>query len=208
MSRDMLLYGGSNTERDAVLKQWVSTMPELHQFVPDFHRLQIEHWVWSHRADLRGRVLDIGVDDARRWLGSHYRTLGVNGSSDLRGDLRRLPVASDSLDGLVCTEVLEHCEDPGLAVSEIYRVLKPGGLLLVTSPFFWPQHATRHYRDYWRFTDQGWALLLRPFREVEITPCDWTDEGAQFYEMMRRFECMGNAEHVKATTGYLCTARK
>jgi hypothetical protein len=87
-------------------------------------------------------------------------------------------------------------------------VLKPGALLLVTSPFFWPQHATPAYRDYWRFTDQGWALLLQAFTGVTITPCGWTAEGASAYDFLRRFECMGFADQTHATTGYLCEARK
>ncbi len=205
--RDILLFGGTDTGRAAALASWMIQTPELHEFIPDYHRLQMEHWIWCHREDLRGQVLDVGVTNARRWLGPHYRTVGLNGE-DLHADLRSLPVAADSLDAMLVTEVLEHCEDPFAAMREIYRVLKPGGLLMVTSPFFWPQHATRDYQDFWRFTDQGWALLLRRFREVSIEPCAWTVEGDQLYNLLRRFECWGNAKNVHATTGYLCTGRK
>jgi len=114
-----------------------------------------------------------------------------------------------SFDGVLLTEVLEHCTDPKTAVGEVWRVLRPGGLLLVTSPYLWPEHGVEgEYRDYWRFTRDGWELLLAAFTELSITPCAWTMEAAAAYDVMRRFECMGFDNQTHATTGYLCRARK
>jgi len=207
MSRDVLLYGLSQSEEQAYLLQWMQTTPGLHEFVPDYHRLQLEHWIWSHRAALGRDILDVGVYNPRRWLGDGYLTFGQNGE-DREGNLLALPFPKDSFDGVVLTEVLEHCTHPALAVSEVFRVLKPSGLLLVTSPFLWPDHRTADYPDYWRFTEQAWALLLAAFRDVTITPCAWTQEGLAAYDFLRRFECWGFHSQVKATTGYLCEARK
>ena len=207
MRRDILLYGLSQSIPIAELMLWAQNTPGLHEFVPDPHRLQLEHWVWSHRDALGRSILDVGVYNPRRYLGDGYITFGENGE-DTTGDLLALPFHDGAFDGVVLTEVLEHCTDPKLAMAEVYRVLRPGGLLLVTSPMIWPWHGTDDYQDYWRFTDQGWALLLKSFTDVSITPCAWTDEGAAAYDFMRRFECWGFANQVKATTGYLCSARK
>jgi SAM-dependent methyltransferase len=208
MSRDVLLYGLSQSEEMAYLLQWMQTTPGLHDFVPDAHRLQLEHWIWSKRAELGTRILDVGVYNPRRWLGDGYITFGEHGE-DTHGDLLRLPFANAAFDGVVLTEVLEHCTDPKWAIGEVHRVLKPGGLLLVTSPFIWSWHGVEgEYQDYWRFTHQGWKFLLAAFTDVSITPCAWTDEGAAAYDTMRRFECFGFANQVTATTGYLCSARR
>jgi SAM-dependent methyltransferase len=164
--------------------------------------------VWSHRAELGRQILDVGVYYPRRWLGDGYITFGEYGE-DTTGDLLALPFQADAFDGIVLTEVLEHCTNPFAAIAEVFRVLKPGGLLLVTSPFVWVFHGIKdHYQDYWRFTHQGWQLLLQAFTELDIVPCAWTDEGAQAWNLVRKFECMGFRDQTLAHTAYLCAARK
>ena len=57
----------------------------------------------------------------------------------LRGDATRLPFADDTFDCVVTSEVLEHIQDDVSAISELHRVLKPGGTLGVTVPTWWPE---------------------------------------------------------------------
>ena len=52
----------------------------------------------------------------------------------VEGDLEAMPFANASFATVVCTEVLEHVPDPGLALREIRRVLKPGGVLIGSVP--------------------------------------------------------------------------
>ncbi len=80
---------------------------------------------------------------------------------DLIEDIHRLSFADDSIGTVVALETLEHVADPIRAVEEMYRVLKPGGVLAISSLMFFPIHA--HPWDYWRFTPEGFELLLRPF---------------------------------------------
>ena len=209
MKRDVLLYGLSSTIPAAQLLHWAQTTPGLHAFEhPDFHRLQLEHWIWSKRAELGRDVLDVGVYVRRDWLGDGYVTFGEHGE-DVPGDLTAMPFGDAYFDGIVLTEVLEHCQNPFAAVAEVFRVLRPGGLLLVTSPFLWPEHGIAgEYQDYWRFTRNGWELLLAKFTDVQITPCAFTDEGAAAYDLMRRFECFGFSNQTQITSGYLCEATK
>ena len=57
----------------------------------------------------------------------------------LRGDATRLPFADNTFDCVVTSEVLEHIQDDVSAISELTRVLKPGGRLGVTVPTMWPE---------------------------------------------------------------------
>lgn len=71
----------------------------------------------------------------------------------LRGDATRLPFADAQFDIVTMLDVLEHVEDDGAAVREIYRVLAPGGAFVLSVPAYqhlWSAHDTalHHFRRY------------------------------------------------------------
>jgi SAM-dependent methyltransferase len=70
-------------------------------------------------------------------------------------------VQSASYDIVLCAEVLEHLHTPEKAIAEMRRVLKPGGLLLLTTRFIFPLHDVP--QDYFRYTKYGLQHLLRDF---------------------------------------------
>jgi SAM-dependent methyltransferase len=209
---DVLLMGASSDPINQALMRWKDETPDLHEFMPDHHRLVLEHWIWEHREQLAGKqILDVGAQNPRRWLGDGYRTFGhtADVEADIKGDLLNLSLREwGQWDAIICTEVLEHCEDPFRAMAEMGVALKDGGLLLVTSPFLWPWHGTEDYADYWRFTRQGWQLLLKDFKDVEIKAVPWTVEGATMLDFVRRFEGWGFRNFIEGHTGYLCEAHK
>ena len=86
-------------------------------------------------------------------------------NTDISGDGHYLPFLTDSLDGVWVCAVLEHLENPFRVASEIYRVLKPGGFVLVGAPFMFHLHGSPH--DYFRYTDNGLRSVFRKFREIE-----------------------------------------
>ncbi len=61
-------------------------------------------------------------------------------------------------DLVVCEQVLEHVRDPYLAMRNLARLVHPGGLVLVSTPFLVRLHD--HPEDHWRFTPSGLRLLL------------------------------------------------
>jgi SAM-dependent methyltransferase len=90
--------------------------------------------------------------------------IGLNNSAedaspDLVGDACRLPIASASVDLVFCTQVLEHVPQPWLLLKECRRVLKPGGWLVLSAPFYWPLHEEPY--DFFRYTRHGLERLAR-----------------------------------------------
>jgi SAM-dependent methyltransferase len=75
-------------------------------------------------------------------------------------------IPDNTFDMIVCTEVLEHTTNPFTAVDEIYRILKPGGLVFITVPFDFRIHGP--LPDCWRFTEHGLRALLKKFELVKL----------------------------------------
>jgi SAM-dependent methyltransferase len=64
-----------------------------------------------------------------------------------------LPFGDNEFDIVLCTEMLEHVPDPQAVLSEIQRVLRPGGRLIMTTPFLVPLHEEPY--DFFRYTSHG-----------------------------------------------------
>lgn len=153
-------------------RAWQDRRLRFTPFHPDF---------WAHRALRKaieasaslvqgGVLLDAGcgekpyaelfADKVDAHVGLEYspETVYRGHRADLFGDVTALPFASQSIDAILCTEVLEHLEDPKSALDDFFRVLKEGSLLLLTAPFAYPVHDER---DYFRFTAKGMNSLLK-----------------------------------------------
>jgi SAM-dependent methyltransferase len=70
----------------------------------------------------------------------------------------RVELPDGSVDCVVLTEVLEHIYEPGLALRELHRLLRPGGILMGSVPFARGEHEAPH--DYYRYTSFALRRLL------------------------------------------------
>lgn len=134
--------------------------------------------------ELRGAVLDVGCGTkpyrarvpATSYTGLDYDTPArrAAGFADVFYDGGRFPLADESFDGVLCTQVLEHVFNPEEFLREVARVSRPGGTLVLTVPFVWDEHEQPY--DFGRYSSFGLkALLERTGFEVvklEKTPTD------------------------------------
>jgi SAM-dependent methyltransferase len=77
------------------------------------------------------------------------------------------PIPDESIGLVLNCESLEHIQYPQKAINEIYRVLRPDGLLILTTVMHFKIH--RAPKDYWRFAPDGIEFLLNRFKILECT---------------------------------------
>jgi len=130
------------------------------------------HWFQAlHLQD--ARVLDIGgrIQPYRELIPfSHrYWSLDVRQTAlvNVLGNAESLPFADDSLDVVICTQMIEYVTDPTALAREIHRVLRPGGSLFLSAPSIFPSDSEH---DRWRFFPVTLKQLFAQFSEVEVVP--------------------------------------
>jgi SAM-dependent methyltransferase len=131
------------------------------------HTLMLETALKRCGAYVKGVTLDVGCGrkpyektffaGAEKYVGLDYLT--DRSTPDVVGSATDIPLGDAGFDTVVCTEVLEHVPDPLKAMREMYRVLKPGGYLVLSTPMYWPRHEVPY--DYFRYPYDGLLHLIK-----------------------------------------------
>jgi SAM-dependent methyltransferase len=143
-----------------------------------YRRLWLDTFLNAFSADMHGAVLDVGgkrenkrgsfnppQDSVSAWW---YVNLDRSTQPNIFADVTSLPLRCESVDVVVCTEVLEHLVNPLECSAEIYRVLNSDGIGFFSVPFMYPVHADPY--DFQRFTADGLRNILSNFRSISIYP--------------------------------------
>ncbi len=174
----------------APLSHLRAELHELHQ-APPFHApvwrdpadfafigtSLIERSIALCGAKLAGDLLDVGSGSdpyracfpkVRRKVNCDYS--GARGPVDFLSSAGQLPVAAESFDSILCTEVLEHVPDPLATWREFHRVLRPGGRVLLSTPMYWPAHELPF--DFYRYPEHGlrWLIAQSGFEVEALYP--------------------------------------
>jgi SAM-dependent methyltransferase len=131
-------------------------------------RYYIERFVAAHRDDIRGQVLEMHDSRYTDRFGTGVTRRDVldidagNPNATIVADLTAADaVADDSFDCFVLTQTLQFIFDVPAALAQVHRILRPGGVALVTVPAvsrLAPGYGLE--RDYWRFTPASCAALF------------------------------------------------
>ncbi|MFC2044655.1 class I SAM-dependent methyltransferase [Chloroflexota bacterium] len=130
-----------------------------------YRRILLDFDLEMSKSYMTGIVLDIGGGrrrgsfkppvDASWVILDIYESLYPH----ILGNAHNIPIKSNLIDCVKCTDLLEHVEYPRKVLKEVSRVLKPSGVLILSVPFNYPIHGDPY--DFQRFTDEKLRRILK-----------------------------------------------
>lgn len=145
-------------------------------------RIYIESFLAENQDKIRGVVMEMADSGYTKSFGKHVEqslVLHLNGwgKGVIKGDLENGEgIPADSVDCFICTQTIQFIYDIHSVVRNIYRMLKPGGVALVTAHCLGQisLYDYHNWGEYWRFTEQSMRrLFAEAFADDKITVGSW-----------------------------------
>jgi SAM-dependent methyltransferase len=139
----------------------------MNQFLRGVARAMIESFelpgpvleVGSFQVAGQEKLIDLrGLFSGRDYIGIDFR---AGPGVDVVADVENLPVATGSVGTVLAFSVFEHVKRFWRGFEEVHRVLRPDGVFLVCTPFYFHVHG--YPNDYWRFTPEAFEMLLERY---------------------------------------------
>jgi SAM-dependent methyltransferase len=132
-----------------------------------YHRKIIDKLLDTNRHYYNGFVLDIGGRDRGRFNKPKHQVekwttadIEEKHNPDIVLDVCDMSqITSESMDVINATELFEHVKNPEKGLRECYRVLKKGGVMILSAPFLFPIHSDPS--DFQRWTEEKWRDELK-----------------------------------------------
>jgi SAM-dependent methyltransferase len=176
--------------------------PSLSKDFPHYVvRKSILHLLKENLNRFKGDVIDLGCgimpykqlilseNKVKSYIGIDLKVNPEqNVYPDICWDGKTIPVESESIDAVLLTEVIEHLKNPAEVLLEVKRILKKDGIIIGSTPFFWPLHEVPN--DNQRFSPYGLEHLLQQegFSSITITAAGgWNVSMAQFLSTYIQF---------------------
>jgi SAM-dependent methyltransferase len=144
---------------------------------------------------ISGKSLDVGCGvkpykkffNSNEYIGIDVKTTLHNSENniDIYYDGKTIPIKNEQFDSVVTNQVLEHVFDPDLFLSEINRVLRTDGYLLITAPFVWDEHEQPY--DYARYSSYGIHYLLKKYGFKVITSTKTAKDFSLFAQLLNLY---------------------
>lgn len=160
-----------------------------------FARKGLAKHIFELAKQIKGRTLDVGCGAkpyAHLYASEEYVGLEIDTpqnraykQADYYYDGSRFPFADAVFDSLVANEVFEHVFNPDQFLDEVVRILKPGGVVLLTMPFVWDEHEQPH--DFARYSSFGIRALMEKHGFTIVEQRKSTDDIRVIFQLLNAY---------------------
>lgn len=148
-----------------------SEMEQFYKYEGKLATIPIIRFIDKYSNKYSGKLVDIGCGSKFyiNYFTQVDKYIGIdiaNNAADIIADAKFLPIKSDSIDIVLCNQVIEHDPEPDKIITEIYRILKEESILILSAPQMGRLHGEPN--DYYRYTKWGLKYLLKNGMKIEV----------------------------------------
>jgi SAM-dependent methyltransferase len=171
-------YAKKKQEKNIFLKFFNKVLKRIYRRDFHFSRTVMNQHIkgYIQGKQVYGCILDVGGGANQELYQNNFKEyISINIDPEVKStytmDSNYMDFADEKFDAVICMQVLEHVQTPQKTLSEIYRVLKQKGTLIISVPFLVEVH--NFPGDYWRFSISGIEQILKECGFKNIQAYSW-----------------------------------